>query len=78
MNEGDKESLRQAAGSPETATMTVLEVIGEPGGPGTSCAERMSAEEMATLREIASSLRSANTRLWTLADGDYKRPGVFP
>ena len=78
MNEGDKQSLREAANSVEIATMRILEMAGEPGGAATGSPPRMTAEEYGTLREIASALRAANTRLWELCDGEYRRPGVFP
>jgi hypothetical protein len=78
MNTGDQQSLREAAGSVETAMMRILEKVGEPGGAGTGAEPRMTPEEYGALREIASGLRAANTRLWELCGGDYHRPGVFP
>ncbi len=79
MDEGDKESLRETAGAVETATMRIIQMVGSPDGAGTDVPPRLTPEEYGMLKAIASDLRAANTRLWTLCDGgDYHRPGVFP
>jgi hypothetical protein len=71
MDVGDREGLRQAAASVEAGESWVLGMIGDPGGPGSS-PPRMTEHELATLREVAFSLRTACTRLWSLCDEDSR------
>lgn len=65
MNEGDRISLREAAGAVESAESRVLGMIGLVPE---SRSDNLDPEEMAALREISSNLRAACTRLWSLCE----------
>jgi hypothetical protein len=67
MNESDRRILREAAGEVEAAESRVLGLIGL-AGETRSNKDRMSLEEMATLREISANLRAACTRMWSMSE----------
>jgi hypothetical protein len=70
MDVADRDGLRRAATSVEAGESWVLGMIGDPGTEGTRSPPRMTEQELATLREVAFSLRAACTRLWSLCDED--------
>jgi hypothetical protein len=67
MKDVDKKILREAAAQVEAANSRVLEIIGMAVDIQ-DLPEHMPQPELIALRGIASNLRSACTRMWTLAD----------